>query len=141
MIELYGIKCLGLFALISEKLCRNYFEIFESSLSTYWDQQQQLEQGNQPDYVVTVRAIISLRAVVDFILLFNLNKDPEEEEDKRIDLKEVFEKFISLMFRGNIQTRILAIEGLCKMLMQDKIFEPYYIIAALLQLWIDINII
>lgn len=73
MIELYGIKCLGLFALVSEKLCRNYFEIFESSLTTYWDQ---LESGNPPDYIATVRAIISLRAVVDYILLFNLNKDP-----------------------------------------------------------------
>ncbi|KRX09749.1 Armadillo-type fold [Pseudocohnilembus persalinus] len=119
-------KAIALFVLTDKKLCEGYSEIYKDMLDLY-------EGGDNNNSLC--QHIISIKSLIDFMMLYNFNNNQE------IDVLEIVNQFTRIAFQGDLPMRTLAVEGLCKLLINEKIQEYDSVIASLMLLWFDADVI
>lgn len=59
--------------------------------------------------------IISLKAITDFLMMYNfINSDT-------VDVTEIAHILLRISFKAELTLKTLAVEGLCKLLLSDKL--------------------
>ena len=70
------------------------------------------------------------------MLLYDLNKRLDQEENKNY-IDNILELLLKYAFRSSILLRSIAIDGLCKLLLNDKLEDSTDLVCTLMLLWHD----
>ncbi|KAL4429318.1 hypothetical protein ABPG74_002304 [Tetrahymena malaccensis] len=140
-----SLKSLALYVLIDKKNCINFFSVFNDILDK-----------NESCQNCTPQEIISLRSIVDFLLLYDLTQK-QSQDDEDIDIPQTQELILKYAYQGiqyfnqtyhikiflqkaDILLRTISIEGLSKLLFNGKLQDPHTTICLLLVIWFDTKI-
>ncbi|CAG9317334.1 unnamed protein product [Blepharisma stoltei] len=123
-----AIESLGLHCLLKYDRCREYLYIFKTVLDKKED---------------TLIEFLALRAVLDFFMVFEILKEDEDEmiqdndEDLSCSGQTVFAIAASYLDSNNSYMQALTCEGLCKLLLLEKIKHGEPVLTKLLLLFFD----
>lgn len=123
-----AIESLGLFCLLKYERCREYLYIFKTVLDKKED---------------TFIVFLALRAVLDFFMVFDILKEDEDggikdnDEEMLSSGQTVFGIVASYLDSNNSHIQSLVCEGLCKLLLLEKIRNGEAILTKLLLLFFD----
>ncbi|EAS07620.2 AT hook motif protein (macronuclear) [Tetrahymena thermophila SB210] len=123
-----SLKSLALYVLIDKKNCIDFFSVFSDIL----DKSENCQN-------CTPQEIISLRSIVDFLLLYDLTQK-QSQDDEDIDIPQTQDLILKYAYQADILLRTISIEGLSKLLFNGKLQDPHTTICLLLVIWFDTKI-
>ncbi|KAL4471208.1 hypothetical protein ABPG72_007575 [Tetrahymena utriculariae] len=123
-----SLKSLALYVLIDKKNCIDFFSVFNDILDK-----------NDDCSNCTPQEIISLRSIVDFLLLYDLTQK-QSQDDEDIDIPQTQDLILKYAYQADILLRTISIEGLSKLLFNGKLQDPHTTICLLLVIWFDTKI-
>lgn len=121
-----ALECMALYVLLDRKVCLEYFDVFTLCFSD--------EIPEQPNNY----HIISLKLIFDFFMMYKYptNSSVSNEISKeKYDIEDIVSHLSRFMFKGDLITQKLCIEGFCRLLFNDKLEETEKILANLIIIW------
>jgi len=123
-IQALAIECLGVFCLLKASFCKEYLYMFKIILEKKQD---------------TMLEYTALKLVMDFFMLFDfLKEDSLEESDEMLVTGDcLLERLLDYLESPDPHIRTLVAEGLCKMIMLERIKNVPPYLARLLMFFFD----
>lgn len=84
----HSLKALALYVLIDKKNCNDYFSIFSEIL-----------EKDESCSTCTPQEIISMRSIVDFLLLYDLSQK-NSQDDEEVDIPSTQELILKYAYQG-----------------------------------------
>lgn len=115
-----ALECMALYVLLDREVCLEYFDVF-----TLFFDDEITEKPNNTQ-------IISLKLIFDFFMVY---KYPTSSGKEKYDIEDIMSHLSRFMFKGDLITQKLCIEGFCRLLFNDKLEEIDKILANLILIW------
>jgi hypothetical protein len=131
-LQTLSMECLSLFCLIDVKQCRNFLYLFKLVLEPHTERPDPLMEFNV------------LRAVCDFFLVYDLlNEEMKSgtavDDDARLKTSASSLLQVALQYLDNPDPylQVIVVEGVCKLMLFDRLPRATSILAKLLLLFFD----